>query len=237
MRALFTLNKIDTDVASWTSYSDTITVTVGEDHHRFSVHKEKIRGCSTFFEKACSRLWMGRTDKTIELPEVQPRHFAVYLDWVYSNEADLRKLSGTHLDKWPSMIMEDGATAENMVLTGVWMLGDFLGDAKLKNAIMDTLMERESSQPSFLPVAQAYKVIKDTPSDCSLQRWVLNEVARSFESDDIKALMPQLSTSLQSELLNRVLDVRRPVRAPCKTDRWSTRCKYHEHAEGEPKCR
>ena len=63
----------------------TITVLVGESESSFQVHEWLIRKASPFFDKAMSRDWIERRERTIRLVHDDPEVFDVYASYLYGS--------------------------------------------------------------------------------------------------------------------------------------------------------
>ena len=75
------------------SYSDTITILVGKDEQRFTVHKDIICEKSEFFQAACSQRRREEQEMVVRLPDLRaPYMFPVYMDWVYTDDMTLGKM-------------------------------------------------------------------------------------------------------------------------------------------------
>lgn len=70
------------------SYSDILTVLVGHDEQRFTVHQDVICTQSGFFKAACAHGWKEAEEKIVRLPEVEAAFFEAYLERLYDSSAN-----------------------------------------------------------------------------------------------------------------------------------------------------
>ncbi|KAJ5958354.1 uncharacterized protein N7479_005504 [Penicillium vulpinum] len=69
-----------------------LTITVGASREPFHVHESIICASSLFFKTAMSGSWKKSNEYTLELPEDDPRTFALYSHWLYFAKIPVRYL-------------------------------------------------------------------------------------------------------------------------------------------------
>lgn len=61
-------------------FDDMITILVGEEEHRFTVHKDMLCAKSRFFRAACSKRWASGVEKVVRQPEGTAEDFQIYVE-------------------------------------------------------------------------------------------------------------------------------------------------------------
>lgn len=105
----------------------------------FTVHKSFAVKSSRLLRAALNpdHGWKEAHDKRVPLPEVEPVDFEWYLEWVYTGHLTPREEDGKH---------NRGAT-----LIRLYILGDYLDDAKFCNSIMDIVSKPRTLGIIWLP--------------------------------------------------------------------------------------
>ncbi|EED13876.1 conserved hypothetical protein [Talaromyces stipitatus ATCC 10500] len=131
-----------------------LDVVVGGDQNEiFSIHERLIRASSPFFDKAMSRKWKESLERTIKLPDNEPKIFQLYVHWLYYGTL-------------PVLCDEPGlcGNAEYLELVKAYTLGDKLLDSRFQNAVIDAIVEKSQSKardgriwfPVGSPIEYAY---------------------------------------------------------------------------------
>lgn len=63
-----------------------ITIDVGTEHAKYSVYAELIAYYSGYFKGTLNGKWKEAEDRVIELPDIEPRVFDIFIDWLYSQK-------------------------------------------------------------------------------------------------------------------------------------------------------
>lgn len=63
-----------------------ITIDVGADHAKYSVYAELISYYSGYFKGTLNGSWKEAEDRVIELPDIEPRVFDIFIDWLYTKK-------------------------------------------------------------------------------------------------------------------------------------------------------
>jgi len=58
-----------------------ITIDVGPDHQKYRIYKELISYYSEYFRNALKKPWKEADDRIVELPDIEPQVFDVFVDW------------------------------------------------------------------------------------------------------------------------------------------------------------
>lgn len=120
-------DRIDSDIRDFDSF---ITVLVGPDRNRFTIHQDAICDNSKFFKAACSKRWLEGQEKLVHLLEVKIEVFQAYCKWVY-----LGLMPVTHCSRESKV---EGITAEQGLLINLYLLGDLLDDFQLRRVATKT---------------------------------------------------------------------------------------------------
>ncbi|CAI7619031.1 unnamed protein product [Penicillium viridicatum] len=120
----------------------TVKITVGTSKEPFHVHESVLCTSSHFFKAAMSGSWKESKEHTIELPEDDPKAFAIYSHWLYfAGIPGLREAA------------KKGESAKQSAqeyydLVSAYVLGDKLLDAKFQNSVIDAIIDTCSTADS-----------------------------------------------------------------------------------------
>lgn len=171
--------------------------------------------------------------------------FKVYLEWMYG-EKDLLGLANT-VAQWDaifckanpatylSKLFEANAHVLNF-LCDLWVLGDYLGDITFTNAVVSNVhaafstIDTASSVHSYEAVR---KIFAETPKDCTLQRYIVDHAADTFDGSSADHLN-NCGTPFKSALLKVLLD--KKGTGKCGKGKRFDICKYHVHGDGIEEC-
>lgn len=142
---------------------DIVTVLVGPNMQRFAVHKDVICKGSEFFRAACSTRWLEGQEKLVRLPEVRPNVFQVYLDWAYTGILAVEDAQTPEVDR--------GRSSGGII--DVYLLGDVLGDVKLRNQAMQ-LLNTHVSEWKIPSIPSICKIFENTPANSKLRDWAVD---------------------------------------------------------------
>jgi hypothetical protein len=63
-----------------------IVVDVGPDHQKYRIYTELISYYSEYFRNALKKPWKEADDRVVELPDIEPQVFDVFVNWLYSQK-------------------------------------------------------------------------------------------------------------------------------------------------------
>ena len=100
------------------------------------MHRSFAIKSSRFFQAALKgdSCWKEAHEKRVLLPEAEPVDFDVYLEWVYTSQLTPR-------DAEPAL-------DHCAMLVRLYILGDFLGDSKFCNKVMDAFRSESAWRPA-----------------------------------------------------------------------------------------
>jgi hypothetical protein len=107
---------------------------VGAQQQGFSVHERLLRASTSFFDKAMAGDWKESQQRTICLPDEEPRIFSLYAHWLYWGTL-------------PVVGDETGAPGdpEYVDLVKAYVLGDKILDSKFQDTAIDAIVEKSKS--------------------------------------------------------------------------------------------
>ena len=106
---------------------EAVTVIVGPEKRKFSVHETLLRSNSAFFEAALKKDWKEGMHRTVTLPEEDADTFYIYVQWLY-------------LEKFPR---QPAAFQGYPILAKLYGLGETIIDTNLQDRVIDTRVQRK----------------------------------------------------------------------------------------------
>ncbi|KAL4870101.1 hypothetical protein BDV12DRAFT_184709 [Aspergillus spectabilis] len=112
----------------------TIEIVVGDEQKIFSVHEGLSRASSLFLDKAMAGDWKESEQRTIYLPDDDPKVLALYIHWLYYGTLAV-------------LCDEPGlpGNSEYLDLVKAYVLGDKLLDFAFQDAAVDAIIEKSRS--------------------------------------------------------------------------------------------
>jgi len=210
-------------------------VLVGDEEAAFTVHEALICKHSDFFTAACSGEWKEGQTRTVRLPAPNdPAHFQLYLDWLYSQ----RLVNVTELVR-KGLVEQDvstqsGAQGLHVVdgLCDLWILGNYLLDTSFKNTMISRVITNEVPRGGLILLSTVKKIIKGTPTDSGIQRWLLDHLGPLITAQQLEEAREWLPAQFVFHLLKKMTNFRDKVNnvktyLPQKADYR----KYHDGVE------
>ncbi|KAK5133028.1 hypothetical protein LTR08_008233 [Meristemomyces frigidus] len=116
---------------------DTVTLVVGSEAAIIFVHEQTIRARSHFFDAALDKRWKEAMDRRIELPDDKADIVQLYCQYLYSEKIYLT----------PTLLKTDVVEGteilpEYIKLAELYVFGEKVLDALLKNTVMDAFLYR-----------------------------------------------------------------------------------------------
>lgn len=185
---------------------------------------------SKFLQAALNNDWKEAREKRVPLPEVNPIDFEAYLEWLYTSQLTP---SGNET------VSERGTT-----LVRLYVLGEFLDDAKFCNAIMDAFIAT-NDRWSFSLSGETIVFTWEKTSVGSPLRTAILEMAAAYlayRDQRLKTFPNILGTDVVLLDLFKYLEnkhglsmsLRPNVTVPWEQPR--DKCEFHRHNEANPKC-
>ena len=102
-----------------------VTVLVGQEVKRFTLHQDAVCDKSKFFKAACAKRWLEGQERVVRLPEVKPVDFQTYCSWIYTGQV----ADGT----CTTASTNDERRQEYDQTIQLYLLADKLDDVQLRN--------------------------------------------------------------------------------------------------------
>ncbi|KAK5173180.1 uncharacterized protein LTR77_003302 [Saxophila tyrrhenica] len=206
-----------------------VVVQVGKHPHRqasMNIHEHILKASSQFFAAAVKDQWTKSLPRIVELPEEEPKVFAIYTTWRYCRKIAIADVGPNlkTLQRWD-------------LLVNAYLLGERYMDSLLKDTIVDmmdeslqALADGERRGPLPATVADLYNGTAST-SRC---RALLAEYTADFAFPD-----PFEAARKSSDLVfdvAKLLVERRGLPAKRFSRKTNNPSHYHEHEGGVKNC-
>lgn len=211
------------------NYEDTMVVLVGTEEQRFLIHTAVACANSSFFKVSCSENWIEGQERLVRLPEHTAQTFEVFIHWAYSRELDLSTMDDEKLLAEAEQLFFTPPSYYNCAQ--VWSLAHYLGSPELQNRVIDRMIEKLLVSDSGVSNFSLQYIWSISPPDSPIRNLMIDATVRMKRR--LPANLEELPTEIVREALHRYFKGESRDHAP---PTWEDRCKYHEHAEGEPKC-
>ena len=192
----------------------------------FSVHENLIRASSDFFDKAMSHDWKESEERSVSLPEEDPKTFQLYLHWLYCKTLPVKS--------------DSIRNTELVKLAKAYVLGDRLLDLDFKDKVIDAIIDKSRSSSLglygyMLDPATAYiykNTLEGSKARLLFVDLYLGEGDKAWLTDRSKILLPEdFLFDLASALIGK-----RP-RSECDSPRMmNSTCRYHNHGPDDSIC-
>jgi hypothetical protein len=122
-----------------------VTFEVGEGSQKetFLIHKEVACLGSAVFETAFNGGFKEGLTQTYELEDIDPNVFRFFSKWLYSQKLTLLDHSFDNKGSWSVTEAEshnDKCSDQDMILVGLWILGDRFAVKGLQNYVMEKIV-------------------------------------------------------------------------------------------------
>jgi hypothetical protein len=231
-------------------FENTVKIVVGKGEKKIeiiNIPRDRLSDVSEFFAAGYSDRWKSGLDGVIELEEVDPNIFRIFLAWAFdgniknSEDYVIVKDKDENVDSW-----QDSSENRHFQLVNCYLLGQLLLAPDFKNAVMDLIIESYKFHPnhfdtvprlSWQDICEDFKnTLPGSPLRTSLLDTVIATGELGFHDDIFLDSHYQPSKVYEEylvELFNRVrAEVRvngRHFKPPWARDR----CDYHDHP-GKP---
>ncbi|KAL8660093.1 MAG: hypothetical protein Q9226_000085 [Calogaya cf. arnoldii] len=211
-----------------------LTVTVGEENRKFSVHREALCAVSPFFAAALNPRYDFKESRssTFDLPNARPIDFEYFVQWLYRRHLDHEEVAAPH----PAYFR----------LIKLWILADELQVEGCKNDIIDfmaTIADRTNSVPTPDDTVTIFGP-NGVREGCGLRGMVVDLFAWKKTDHLVERHEDSWDETFLRLLVARLKRMNGNEREYAPWRSLKTRCRlYHEHndqsccGEGErPKC-
>lgn len=199
---------------------------------------------SAFFKAARSGNWKEAQEKQIQLPGKRAIFFRVNFESVYDRVTDLSGLAYAVVNEgyitWDDPEIKPGSVVLH-VLCELWILGDYLGEVKFKNELVDTMYKLYKEGHNVL-TSTLSEIFAKTHSQCDFQKfWVKCFVRSAFGSNSKHtpvSVLEQCGTAFSLALVKTLFEKRDAGLLSVRpTDLTPNISEYHEHGEDEEECK
>lgn len=104
----------------------------------FIAHESVLSSSSLYLRAAVSERWQKSIEGNVELSDVEPDVFAIYLHWCYFDTISVRSIG-------------DDSDTEDIDLGKAYILGDRLIDISFQNAVIDAVVEKYEENDTWCP--------------------------------------------------------------------------------------
>ncbi|CZT21632.1 uncharacterized protein RCC_07497 [Ramularia collo-cygni] len=205
-------------------YTAYITVLVGPEKKAYIVHENTIVHHSAFFRAACLGRFKESKERLVRLPEASCDIFEILIHWTYTKEILIQGI-GFAADRQ--------GIRRYRRLAATWVLADQLEVRELRNATIDSILKLQKEikvKPSFGAMTIAYQ---QTTEHSTLRALIRDSYTRGFPSKWLKTISRE-KFPLEF-LFDCAVSAGTGFTKP-PSPGISSKCRYHEHEEGEPKC-
>lgn len=198
-------------------FSEEITVFVGEEKKRFTVHKCFLTKSSDFLEACCKGPWKESQANRVELPNMDRQYFSIYLQWLYTGHLVIRGNDGDDAD--------DDDFGHLIVLAAI---AGFLCDSAFANTVSDALITAVEKFDVLPSASELHNVVEFIPASSIFYTLFVEYFATTSDAADFQDYPPKFVLDVLAQTLARrdSGDWEKPS--------WTRRCRYHEHNERTP---
>ncbi|KAL9627738.1 MAG: hypothetical protein Q9164_007508, partial [Protoblastenia rupestris] len=145
-------------------FNGIVQAKVGPVKTTFTFHKGMLTSISPYFHAAFEGAFMESSDRTLYLPQEDPKMFARFQLWVYTKS-----------------ILDEGESATDLdarVLTQLYVFGELCQASALQNAVIDAYIDK-SDVESTIYNNELRLIYDSTPPDAPIRRlfvdWAVHE--------------------------------------------------------------
>jgi hypothetical protein len=205
------------------NYFDTITVLVGPEEMRFTVHKTLICSKSSFFENACSGNWASAQTNTVALSDTKPDVFEAYMHWVYTSNVNMDFIQDPRgTESYPSF----------RALAQLWIFADMVLDFELCNEVIDITFAISIELQGYASPATLAFIWENISTDSPLCTFHVDIFTSVVDAEEYENYKTQLPYDFKMELASRYMRNEEYDKIYCSPSRRTTCSRYHIHGDG-----
>ncbi|KAK4622247.1 hypothetical protein CLAFUW4_06652 [Fulvia fulva] len=206
-------------------------VTLGQDDEQktITVAKTYLTKSSDYLKKACNKEWKEGQMKTIELPDIKPDTFAIYVQWLQTGELVLSAEELPARDAERSTIVTHWDVLQPKIVD-LYILVDYLANTIVRNLAIDEWKSATHALKFGPSISEVKVVYEKTPPKCMLRKLMVDWSVAGVQSEWIT----NNGTNLPAEFLadvfaewTRLRGEKEWPQAPYEREK----CYYHEHDE------
>ena len=173
-------------------FDNMVTVLVGKEEKRFTLHQDAVCAKSKFFQAACSKEWLEGQERVVRLPETEDTTFHEYCTWVYSGKiADSTCTTSS---------TETQRMNEHDQLLYLYLLGDKLDDIQLRNQAIIKLFKSMQNGNLLLRKPASKLVWESTVRGSPLRKLIVDVMVTRIDRSSFAASVSQYSPEFLQEI-------------------------------------
>jgi hypothetical protein len=210
---------------------DLITLLVGSDESKFTIHKTTLCNKSAYFKSALTGDWKEGEENIVWLPEQDVGSFAKYTHWAYTGSISLPEKGVVHAEVPASL------THWSMIMCKLAILADYLGDGELHDNIVTHLISvvNGGRGENYIDAETTSYVIENTTETSKFRRLVFDIWTTTMDASVLEAQWQKYPAELLYELAkwSMTRSSQETLRRPA-LPRPSKACENHLHQHIHP---
>jgi hypothetical protein len=155
-----------------------VTLLVGPDEQRMTVHGDRLARSSAYFRAALRQEWLEGQNRTVKLPDEAPEIMQHYIEYVYSGKPPADTLT-------KKSDFQHAICPHYTLLAELYVLGDRRLDPRFENVIMEELFRlaqvtRRGPGIEFVEIiyqgttanSPARRMVVDSAANCLWDYWL-----------------------------------------------------------------
>jgi hypothetical protein len=131
------------------------------------VYEGLLEHYSAYIKTALKKEWSGEANKTLELPQDDPKTFCAFFSWLFSGKL------------YPWLTDSGGIPLSFLEICGIYIFSDMRDIPKLRNAAIN-LMYQKVTQDCYSTSKCLYRIYNYTTGSDALRRFMVNEAVNTF---------------------------------------------------------
>lgn len=206
-----------------------VTIYIGEDFgekQEFILPMGYLSSVSPYFENAFKGSFREATEKKIQLSNVEPETFGIYVEWLNS-----RQILDTDGEAFVGE--NDTDISRHSVLLKLYIFADEYDHPQLRRDVLQIFIMHTEKYKKCVPIKSISEAYSRLPSNSPLLRFLVDHYAfdwgstepKKTESEHPLHFLYSLAFKLQNQANN--FELPRKVQSP-----YLNECDYHEHDGG-----
>ncbi|KAK5170383.1 uncharacterized protein LTR77_004970 [Saxophila tyrrhenica] len=204
---------------------ETIAVIVGapEQEQIFNVHTDLLIKHSNFFRAALSNDWKESRSRRVELRDVEPEHFEVFKDFLYTGFVYCSKAG-------------DSTDPPHPRLACCWVLGERVLCTAFKDAASDAFLDKYAFH-NKTPLRAQFDIYPNSTERSCIRRLLVDFAAHTWHVDFFRREeLAEDNAAFIVDVAIRLVEIRNRSEGK-KNLQWIVdRCEYHEHVSEKKPC-
>ena len=231
-----------------------MTAIVGAEKRKFLLHKNLLADRCDFFSAAFGGQFAESEQKSIQLPDIDPAEFELFVDWLYRGTLEPIRPNGmdasvfgntckTEADEKIRFKIEEGLEREEWPYHRLYYMAERWCLDELKNLAMDQIRSFHYESEILLGFEFFQPAYENTREGSPMRKYIttyaMHLIFEEENSSDeiVKEFFSSLSFQTEDSARDLLRDVfiglRQRFNSPEDPDDAAERCKYHDHADGK----